>query len=73
MSTEQHVATYGRITKGLRAAAESYAFVAVDEHGEVFYGADFGDHPQLILRKLSEMRRDVRQYIKWLADREASA
>lgn len=65
MSTQQHLDKWAKLSGPIkRAGAKSYAFVAVDEHGEVFYGANFGFQPQSILGKLNEMRHDVKQYIK---------
>ena len=64
MSTDQHIATYDRMVGSIRNEAESYAFVAVDEHGEVFYGANYGQHPEAILRHLKQIERGVKQYIE---------
>ncbi|KKL28790.1 hypothetical protein LCGC14_2371620 [marine sediment metagenome] len=64
MSTEQHIATYDRMAKAVRAVAESYALVAVDRAGEVFWGANYGQHPEAILRHLKQIERDIKRFIK---------
>ncbi len=65
MSTEQHLEKYANLTKPIKAAgAKSYAFVGVDEAGEVFWGANYGHKPEAILRHLNQIRSDIKQYIK---------
>ena len=65
MSTEEHLTKWAKLSDSIkRAGAKSYAFVAVDDSGEVFYGEDYGHRPELILAHLNTMRRSVKQYIE---------
>lgn len=65
MSEPEHIEKWEKLSGPIkRAGARSYAFCAVDEHGEVYYGASFAHDPREILAKLDLMRHDVKQYIK---------
>lgn len=43
---------------------QAYALVAVDSTGEVYYGANYGDHTKAMLMKLSEIVGDIKAKLK---------
>ena len=60
-----HPDTYAALIEPILAAgAKSYAFVGVDEEGEVFWAAYYEHQPKVILRYLDQIRSDIKQYIK---------
>lgn len=63
--TDKQQAVWRRMDQALaRAGMKSYALVAVDESGRVYWGSNFGHKPEEVLRHLRIIEADIRQYIR---------
>lgn len=66
MGTDTRIDTWTALVSGVKAnpRIKSFALVAVDEDGEVYWGSSFGHEPTRLLRRLRTIEQDIKQHIK---------
>jgi hypothetical protein len=66
VSADAHIEKWALMSHAIQidAGMKSFALVAIDETGEVFWGSDFGAEPEKLLRRLNTITNDIKSSLK---------